>query len=573
MKATPDRHLFAMVLNLFALSGALLMTPTTAIPQQVRFIVKPEVLHELDDRLFGQFLERASFGEPGPEKALIPGTRKLQPKVVELMKQMRIPIIRFPGGTDADYIDWRDMISNVPNRNIDRPVSIGHSGKEITNNFGLDEFLALRDELGSEAILVVNLLDVVREKRSVREGAALAAGLVAYCNAPLGTDLPDGIPDWPAVRARNGHPEPYKVKCFQIGNEIWKIQKPIQERGIENSKQIALTCIPIITAYIDLMREVDPSIEIIIDGPRSPTYPFLYKLVDHPEIRKRVDYLTFHSYGPYAMDILHKNAKPYPHEKLSPEEFWKILVATPGDFCPLTGLNIAIGKQVSLGRAYGGYKVACTEWNWNGYGYERINPRPKIGVRLASGIGAAGFLHGLMRNADLVKIATQSMLVGTRWGLNNIRADPEGKTPAYLFPTGQVAMFYSRHHGANVLDLESLNVPSYEQPYKIGGRTVPKKKVAYLDPVVTASGETIYFHVINRHFTHDIEATIDLTAIESVGSQGKHQWFTGRVNDIPNDDEPAEVGWFVERPVLVENKTLTVALPARSVSIIEIPRR
>ncbi len=69
------------------------------------FVVHGQVLHQLDRRLFGHFLERASFGEWGPESALVPGTRKLQPSVLQRMKEMRIPIIRFPGGTDVDYMD------------------------------------------------------------------------------------------------------------------------------------------------------------------------------------------------------------------------------------------------------------------------------------------------------------------------------------------------------------------------------------------------------------------------------------------------------------------------------------
>ena len=49
-----------------------------------------EVLNPVSERLFGQFLERASFGEPGPEAALIPGTNRLQPAAVALMQEMRI---------------------------------------------------------------------------------------------------------------------------------------------------------------------------------------------------------------------------------------------------------------------------------------------------------------------------------------------------------------------------------------------------------------------------------------------------------------------------------------------------
>ena len=50
-------------------------------------------------------------------------------------------MIRFPGGTDVDFMDWCDMIDNVPGQPPERPVSTGHRGHEVTNYFGYDEFL------------------------------------------------------------------------------------------------------------------------------------------------------------------------------------------------------------------------------------------------------------------------------------------------------------------------------------------------------------------------------------------------------------------------------------------------
>ena len=138
------------------------------------------VTTKVSKTLFGHFLERASFGEWGPEASLEPGTNHLQPKVTALLKQMNIPIIRFPAGTDVDYIDWRDMIDNVPGRKGQRPVTIGHTGKPITNRFGIDEYFALRDTLGCQTILVVNFLDALSRKVPLDSAAYAAAGLVAY---------------------------------------------------------------------------------------------------------------------------------------------------------------------------------------------------------------------------------------------------------------------------------------------------------------------------------------------------------------------------------------------------------
>ncbi len=68
--------------------------------------VQDRVLHSIDPRLFGQFMERPSWGgEIGVEAALTPGTSQLQPQAERSIREMQIPLLRFPGGTDVDHLD------------------------------------------------------------------------------------------------------------------------------------------------------------------------------------------------------------------------------------------------------------------------------------------------------------------------------------------------------------------------------------------------------------------------------------------------------------------------------------
>ena len=72
----------------------------------IRFVVSDQRLHRLDPNLFGNFLERPSWGgELGVEGAVVPNTHTLQPEVLKRLRQMEIPILRFPGGSDVDYVD------------------------------------------------------------------------------------------------------------------------------------------------------------------------------------------------------------------------------------------------------------------------------------------------------------------------------------------------------------------------------------------------------------------------------------------------------------------------------------
>ena len=205
--------------------GSVLSTERQLQAAGIEITVSDTVLHEIDPRLFGQFMERPSWGEIGPEAAVIPGTHQLRPEAKQLLRRMRIPIARFPGGTDVDYIDWRDMIDNVPGREGGRPITIGHQGDRVTNNFGYDEFLQFCEELEVEPILVVNFRDGLLAEDGPQKAATHAAKLVAYCNAPVDNDLPEELAVWPALRAENGRAAAYNVKYIQIGNETWAFSR------------------------------------------------------------------------------------------------------------------------------------------------------------------------------------------------------------------------------------------------------------------------------------------------------------------------------------------------------------
>jgi len=173
----------------------------------IQFTIHNQRLHSIDTRIFGHFLERASFGEPGFDALDLDSTGFPSSHIVKILKDMHIPVIRFPAGSDMPHIDWRDMIDHVPGRKGPRPLfQPNQSRKALSNALGIDEFLRLCDTINSEPILVVNFYDALSGKRTLAEATMLAAGLVAYCNAPVGANLPDNMPDWPSIRAKMGKP-------------------------------------------------------------------------------------------------------------------------------------------------------------------------------------------------------------------------------------------------------------------------------------------------------------------------------------------------------------------------------
>ncbi|MCP4608531.1 MAG: hypothetical protein GY845_07445 [Planctomycetes bacterium] len=528
----------------------------------VSFSIKEKVIHKINPRIFGQFMERPSWGEIGIEGGLIPGTGKIQPRVLRLLKKMEIPVIRFPGGTDVDFMDWRDMVDNIPNRMPQRPISTGHLKHKVSNNFGYDEFLQFCEQEDAEAILVVNFRDGLLKKKPLKQAAMHAASLVAYCNTPIGAKLPTGMYDWPALRAKNGRAKPYKVKYFQIGNETWAFIKKLKEMMPNTAPRYYAECV---NSYIEAMRAVDPSIEIIVDGHNADMSGIFSEL--HKQTSNKVSYFATHFYTPWGITKVTENNREVSVEKLSAEEIWRAWIAVT--WFDDNGRSVINHPGINAARR-SGYKVAVTEWNWNGW-WRLRESEPALSSSFAKGLGAAGYLHAFMRAADVIELGCQSMLVGNSWGIHAIKADVEAKIPPYYMPTGQITMFYSKHHGDKLLALESSGVPTYKQPYRMGG-IGPKRKVAYIDALATADEKLVYFHAINRSFEKSIDVTIDISALGRFKGRAVYHILHGRLNDKPKANESRQIGHITQRDVLFNGKSLTITLPNRSISCIEFKR-
>jgi alpha-N-arabinofuranosidase len=548
------------------------------IMKPIHISVESRELHRVDARLFGQFLERPSWGETGPEIAT-DDKGKLSAEVVDMLRAMRIPIVRFPGGTDIDYIDWTDMISNAPGRAPERPATTGHKGQQVSNRFGYDEYLRLAADLDWESILVVNFLDGLAKRKPLAEAARHAAGLVAYANAPLGAKLPEGMPDWPAIRARNGHPEPYGVKTVQIGNE-WKVggfwRKAGKRLGSDEPEVLIPWFQACIIAYADAMRAVDPEIELIVDGemgrierPGGEILELAAAVLADPEIRKRVKYATFHCYASGQVDNVKRDGADVDPATMRPEQYWLAITAMPGAYDD-TGVSRAMAKPW-YGAAHLqsvrqlGYEVINTEWNWNCWGKAPVNFGEGIDWRHGAAIGAAGFLNGLLRQADDVSLATQSMLLGHRWGIAAIRVDQQGKN-ARFNAQGAVTAFYSRHHGDRMLEIRTDGVPRTPQPFSVVN-TPPVARLALLDTVATRSDDKVYLHVINRAYDQDLEAEIDLSALGLPDGEAVLHLLEG----TPPDQVAARKAWMTERslPVAFAGGKARVLFPKRSVAVLE----
>jgi alpha-N-arabinofuranosidase len=544
----------------FPLLFILLLSLACQDKDKIRITIKNEVIAPIDERIFGHFMEKPSWGgEWGVEAAVIKGTHDLQDGVFDLMKEMHIPVLRFPGGTDVNHQDWTDMIDNIPGREGGRSVFVGHAGDTVTNMFGYDEACRLAEKLGSEMILVINFGDAYFRNKPLEEAVLHETGLLAYCNAPVGTKLPERMPDWPSIRAKNGHPEPYHVKYIQICNEPWVLDKNLKLTGPidPDLKEHFLQCQD---AFIDMLKKIDPDIQLIVDGNcRDLAEPLKDRNGD------QIDYVAYHVYKPWGINTIEKDGKEVPFDSLTEEDIWKTWIAVP-EF-NAEGMSV-LDNDIYNNATSAGYNIAATEWNWNGWWRVKSVNEDIIESRFTKGIGAAGFIHAFMREGNRIKMANQSMLVGKGWDITGIRVSPHSDFSPHPHPTGQVTGFYSQHHGNELLSVEVENNPVYKQPYRMSW-IVPAESVAYLDILATRNVHEVFLHIINRHFSQDLEVQVDLNDLGRIEHQVVHKIFEGNLDNEPCSPNSLQTGCFREEQYQFTGKIL---LPERSISILKFDR-
>ena len=536
----------------------------TVGPGPVVVTVYNRVLNPVDDRLFGQFMERASGGEPGFDAARDPEhPRTLRPDVVEKLAWLQAPVVRWPAGSDLPRIDWRDLIDNVPGRKGGRPpVFVKNRHGTVSNEFGLDEFLALAEKLGWAPLLPVRIEGALLGDVSLEAGAREAAGLVAYCNAEVGAKLPRGLPDWPAVRAKNGRVAPWKVPYFQLGNETWFTFNPaLKRRGLaaasdKEKAECYLTCL---RAYLKAVHAVDPRAQVIVDGVTGAGRWVDQAIFSDPFLREQVAFFALHHYQPWGITEAQRDGAVVPLSQVTAEQSWYACVTTP-----------AINRETFQSETPGypewwlmrdlGLPVAVTEWNWNGW-WAKKGPGDS---ELAKGLGAAGMLHAFMRQGDQVRIACQSMLVGKKWGITGVRL-ADGQAPRIL-PTAMATGLYSRYHGRDRLFTEMTNLPAFEQPLRLGSLT-PAPRVAVLDIVVTRRDRMLYLHAINRHRHDAVSARFEIGRLGTGTGTAILHTLTGPLEP----GEKAGGADITERRIEVPTDAVPVEFPARSVTVVEVP--
>ncbi|HVO12214.1 MAG TPA: alpha-N-arabinofuranosidase [Vicinamibacteria bacterium] len=335
-------------------------------------------------------------------------------EVVEVLSSLRSGVYRWPGGNFVSAHDWRDAIG-APDRRP--PVWDPVWNALQSNDVGTDEFMALCRLTNVEPYITVN---------SGFGDARSAAEYVEYANAPATTP-------WGAKRAANGHPEPYRVRYWNIGNEMWGSWQygymPLAQYTVKHS------------LFAKAMRRVDPSIVLIASGAMPDT------MTGSRESLKLGDKLVPDYLGPADwtgalfqrclddLDVISEHfynydshfdlaqAKQVPNDEHEPLVDW---MRRPANHIRLKYEEYQEYRARVPGLRQKAVPIALDEYAYTFGGSYKVVP------------AYAWTFHEMFRHSDLYQLATLTFITSTY---------SAARGQAVLNPTGMLFKLYRHHFG------------------------------------------------------------------------------------------------------------------------------
>jgi alpha-N-arabinofuranosidase len=478
----------------------------------------------INPNIYGHFAEHLGhciYGGlwVGPDSP-IPNTRGIRNDVVGALKNLQIPVLRWPGGCFADEYHWKDGIGPREKR---PSMYNSHWGGVVENNhFGTHEFLDLVEQLGCEAFVSVNV-----GSGTVQETMEWVEYMTSDATSPM-ADL----------RRAHGRDKPWRVKFIGVGNETWGCGGNMRpEYYADVYKQ-----------FNTFIKNYDPKFPIqrIACGPNGDNYAWTEELM--ASATRQMQGLSLHHYtlptGNWGKKGTATNF---------PEDQWFTTMRNTLLMETLVTKHSAIMDKYDPKKRVG---LVVDEW---GTWYD-VEPGTNPGFlrqnnTLRDAVVAGLNLHIFQKHADRVTMANIAQMVNVLQAV--ILTDHE---KMILTPTYHVFEMFKVHQGATSLPVE-LKTPDYT----FGAEQVPAVSAA-------ASRDTagkIHLSLVNLHPRDPITVACTLDGVAAGAVAGRiltapgldaHNTFAA-----PDTVKPAAFTGATRT-----GDTLTVTLPARSVVVLAL---
>jgi len=467
---------------------------------------------EIDPKIYGVFMEPIHFSgrimglpdtvnfntlygslyDPSSPLADENGFRK---DYIDAMKELKITNMRWPGGNYVMGYKWQDGIG--PKNQRPTRINLAWGGVD-NNHVGTDEWFSLNKAIGSENVVCVNLgLSDIQD----------ACYWVEYCNYEKGTYYSN-------LRAKNGHPEPYNAKIWDLGNEVdgapWELGHKDAEEYVKIGREAAKA-----------MRSVDNTIKLVASG--SSNIESTGQWVEWNRkiltgLGDMINYISIHRYWDNSPDY-------YTYMGQSAMDFEEKIRVTADEIDAVRAMK-----------------------DWKNPIYISVDEWGTFGNNLLSVLPIAQCFNSFIRHAEIVKMTNFTMMTSL---LSKDREKGNFKAP--LFYTFK--LFSNNCRGKSIdtyVECDTFSTEKY-------------KGIPFLDVTSTYLKETntVFINIVNRH--KDKAITTDIVSCSGV--------FSGKAEvKIINNESLTEAFTIdkqdqykpITKEVKVEGNKISYSFPAHS---------
>ena len=493
---------------------------------------KDFTIARIDERIYSAFLEhlgRAIYTgiyEPGHPTADENGMRG---DVADLVRDLNIPFVRYPGGNFVSAYNWEDGIGPKDQRPVRLDLA-WHTAD--ANQVGVHEFQDWCDKVGTQMMLAINLGS---------RGLDDARNFVEYVNGPVGSH-------WGDLRAKNGRTAPFNCRLWCLGNEMdgpWQVGHKTADEYGRLANEVAKT-----------LRAFDKSLELIVCGSSNAdmkTYPEWERIVlEHTY--ENVDHISLHMY--FANRT--RNTANYLALNHKLDTYISTVEST---------INLVKANKRSKHDVY----ISFDEWNvwYHSNAQDRAilegnegwphAPRLLEDIYNFEDVLQVGcILNTFIRKSNVVKIACIAQLVNV---IAPIMTDPMG---AAWRQTIYYPYYFASIYGRGTALRLAQTGPTYTAEV---AEAVPYVDVSGVHDEI---GGTLTFFVVNRHETEALD--LDL-ALEGFGAAEviDHQVMVhADVNAVNTSANPMAVAPAKGKGAAVKAGRLTASLPPLSYQMLRV---
>ena len=428
--------------------------------------------------------------------------------VIACLKQIGVPMLRWPGGSFTRDYRWKEGLAPLDKRPPIHCPYLPFSDEFDFHEVGTDEYMALCRELGCRPCITVTM--------GIAEGPQEAADWVEYCNGSAETG-------WGKVRAQHGHKEPYGVKYWCIGNEIWgEWMGPAYsnaETYARNLREFAVA-----------MRKVDPQVILIASGTDGVTLGNDWDKTVVAKAGDCFDWISLHHYSPITKALTGpEGAAEFTRQACQPRD---------GLLPWLREMRRAVDSSSPAGKRI---PMAFDEWNlWHDWFTRHYQVQWHIGPIDAA--FAAAQLHMFCAEAQSLDMVAAAMFQPVNEGLIEVR-----RFSAELTAMGQAFALVRAHQGGRLL------------------KTDPPHAARAVDTCgsLSADGKRILLTLVNRAGDESRSVAVTL-------KRGKMASAIATILSVEELQVDARMGQRTEKLAVENEQRISLRLPRFGIALVDI---